>query len=377
MTGWALAPSLAVCGFGLGLAMTPFFDITLAGVTLPLVGSASGVLNANQQLGGTVGVAVLGTVFFGLFDAGHPTGAMAAVLAASAVLVLAAGALAFRLPRARDAERARSRSWRASAPTRRASPIVSTLSDGRRRSSASRRSATGPRTATSPLACPCSHAMPLTGAADEPLPRGPEPVVGGVQVQRGAVGERRLSAGSDGRSSSRPSYSETPSAARSAGTTKSAPRASAASARCTSTSCSRLRIHQDAGRGPLNVHTGVSGPDLGHGVEDRLRPALEPVDQSALRRSPVGHLPGIGGQAGSHDRGRPPIAPADVPEQLLERPTRAGGHRRLRVGRRGEGGEVRVLVDEGGGMIHGCRPYRANAPTHDSFGDRVGTAHGV
>ena len=54
--------------------MTPFFDITLAGVTLPLVGSASGVLNANQQLGGTVGVAVLGTVFFGLFDAGHPTG---------------------------------------------------------------------------------------------------------------------------------------------------------------------------------------------------------------------------------------------------------------------------------------------------------------
>ena len=43
-------------------------------------------------------MAVLGTVFFGLFDAGHPTGAMAAVLAASAVLVLAAGALAFRLP---------------------------------------------------------------------------------------------------------------------------------------------------------------------------------------------------------------------------------------------------------------------------------------
>jgi hypothetical protein len=98
VTGWALAPSLAVCGFGLGLAMTPFFDITLAGVTLPLVGSASGVLNANQQLGGTIGVAVLGTVFFGLFDAGHPAGAMAAVLAASAVLVLAAGALAFRLP---------------------------------------------------------------------------------------------------------------------------------------------------------------------------------------------------------------------------------------------------------------------------------------
>src|SRR6185436_15941437 len=99
VTGWALAPSLAVCGFGLGLAMTPFFDITLAGVTLPLVGSASGVLNANQQLGGTLGVAVLGTVFFDLFDAGRAPGAMVAVLALSAALVLAAGAFAFLLPR--------------------------------------------------------------------------------------------------------------------------------------------------------------------------------------------------------------------------------------------------------------------------------------
>ena len=42
---------------------------------------------------------MLGTVFFGLFDAGRPTGAMAAVLVASAALVLAAGALAFLLPR--------------------------------------------------------------------------------------------------------------------------------------------------------------------------------------------------------------------------------------------------------------------------------------
>jgi EmrB/QacA subfamily drug resistance transporter len=104
VTGWALAPSLAVCGLGLGLAMTPFFDITLAGVTLPLVGSASGVLNANQQLGGTIGVAVLGTLFFGLFDAGRPTGAMAAVLVASAALGLAAGALAFLLPQRAGAE---------------------------------------------------------------------------------------------------------------------------------------------------------------------------------------------------------------------------------------------------------------------------------
>jgi EmrB/QacA subfamily drug resistance transporter len=99
VTGWQLAPGLLVCGFGMGMVMTPFFDITLAGVTLPLVGSASGVLNANQQLGGAAGIAVLGTVFFDLFDAGKPTGAIDAVLTASAGLVLVAAALAFLLPR--------------------------------------------------------------------------------------------------------------------------------------------------------------------------------------------------------------------------------------------------------------------------------------
>ena len=99
VSGWQLAPALLVCGFGMGLVMTPFFDITLAGVTLPLVGSASGVLNANQQLGGTVGVAVLGTVFFDLFDSGRVTGAIDAVLLGSGALVLVAAALAFLLPR--------------------------------------------------------------------------------------------------------------------------------------------------------------------------------------------------------------------------------------------------------------------------------------
>jgi hypothetical protein len=57
------------------------------------------VLNANQQLGGAAGIAVLGTVFFDLFDAGKATSAIDAVLVASAGLVLVAAALAFLLPR--------------------------------------------------------------------------------------------------------------------------------------------------------------------------------------------------------------------------------------------------------------------------------------
>lgn len=99
VSGWQLAPGLFVCGFGMGLLITLFFDIVLAGVSLSMVGSASGVLNADQQLGGAAGVAVLGTVFFGLFDAGDALGAISAVLWATAALVLLTAALAFLLPR--------------------------------------------------------------------------------------------------------------------------------------------------------------------------------------------------------------------------------------------------------------------------------------
>ncbi|MFI9332470.1 MFS transporter [Kitasatospora sp. NPDC052868] len=65
LTSWELSPALVVTGLGLGLIMAPFFDIALAGVDDRETGSAAGVLNAVQQLGGSLGVAVLGTAFFG------------------------------------------------------------------------------------------------------------------------------------------------------------------------------------------------------------------------------------------------------------------------------------------------------------------------
>ncbi len=99
VSGFQLAPALLVCGFGMGLFIAPFFDIVLAGVTLPMVGSASGVLNADQQLGGSAGIAVLGTVFFQLFDDGDPLGAITAVLWTTCGLVLLTAVLAFLLPR--------------------------------------------------------------------------------------------------------------------------------------------------------------------------------------------------------------------------------------------------------------------------------------
>ena len=59
-----LVAPLLVNGVGMGLFIVPVFDTIIAAVTDAETGSASGVLNALQQLGGAIGVAVLGTVFF-------------------------------------------------------------------------------------------------------------------------------------------------------------------------------------------------------------------------------------------------------------------------------------------------------------------------
>ncbi len=64
VTPWQLAPALAVCGLGMGLLMAPFFNTVLAGVEPHETGSASGALTAIQQLGGALGIAILGTLFF-------------------------------------------------------------------------------------------------------------------------------------------------------------------------------------------------------------------------------------------------------------------------------------------------------------------------
>jgi EmrB/QacA subfamily drug resistance transporter len=65
-----LMPGLFVAGLGFGLIVAPLFDIVLASVTESETGSASGVLNAGQQLASSIGVAVLGTVFFDTIASG-------------------------------------------------------------------------------------------------------------------------------------------------------------------------------------------------------------------------------------------------------------------------------------------------------------------
>jgi EmrB/QacA subfamily drug resistance transporter len=63
---WQLIPALLVCGLGLGLVIAPLVNVVLAGIRDQDAGAASGVLSTVQQVGGAVGVALIGVIFFGL-----------------------------------------------------------------------------------------------------------------------------------------------------------------------------------------------------------------------------------------------------------------------------------------------------------------------
>jgi EmrB/QacA subfamily drug resistance transporter len=57
-----LVPGFVLAGVGLGFAFVPVSIAALQGVTGPLAGAASGLINTSQQVGGAVGVAVLSTI---------------------------------------------------------------------------------------------------------------------------------------------------------------------------------------------------------------------------------------------------------------------------------------------------------------------------
>ncbi|MBG0831000.1 DHA2 family efflux MFS transporter permease subunit [Planomonospora sp. ID67723] len=106
VTPWQLAPAMFVTGAGMSMVMAPFFDIVLAGVEPHESGSASGTLTAVQQLGGALGSAAIGTLFFGLLERGRAfPDVMQTTVWVTAGLVAVAFAAAFLLPlRARPEE---------------------------------------------------------------------------------------------------------------------------------------------------------------------------------------------------------------------------------------------------------------------------------
>jgi EmrB/QacA subfamily drug resistance transporter len=96
---WALLPALLLIGLGAGFVFGQLFDIILAGVAMEEVGSASGLLNAVQQLASALGVAVLGTVFFSRLTAAHlPTNALEITAWVTLIPLALTFALAFKLP---------------------------------------------------------------------------------------------------------------------------------------------------------------------------------------------------------------------------------------------------------------------------------------
>jgi EmrB/QacA subfamily drug resistance transporter len=105
VSSWDLFPGLVVSGLGMGLIVAPLFDIIIAAVTERELGSASGVLNAVQQLSASVGVAILGTVFFDSLGAGHFHRALGRTLWIDAALIALALVLMPLMPkRARPEE---------------------------------------------------------------------------------------------------------------------------------------------------------------------------------------------------------------------------------------------------------------------------------
>ena len=95
---WDLVPGLFFVGAGLGASLGQLFRFVLSSVNMDEVGSASGVLEAAQQLSTALGVAILGTIFFSTFDHHLPTDAMRVTAWACLVPLAAAFLLVFRLP---------------------------------------------------------------------------------------------------------------------------------------------------------------------------------------------------------------------------------------------------------------------------------------
>jgi EmrB/QacA subfamily drug resistance transporter len=70
-SSWPVVPGLLIMGAGLSLLVIPLVNVVLAAVPAEAAGGASGQFSTAQQLGGAIGVAIGGTVFFGYLGSGH------------------------------------------------------------------------------------------------------------------------------------------------------------------------------------------------------------------------------------------------------------------------------------------------------------------
>jgi EmrB/QacA subfamily drug resistance transporter len=96
---WALVPGLVIAGAGLGFLVVPLINVVLSVVPTDEAGEASGVFSTAQQLGGALGVAIVGTIFFDRVGSGDFTAAFIHAAPFVAASFAGCGVLALALPR--------------------------------------------------------------------------------------------------------------------------------------------------------------------------------------------------------------------------------------------------------------------------------------
>jgi EmrB/QacA subfamily drug resistance transporter len=88
---WALLPGLLIGGIGMGMTMTPVTAAAMSAVSVDKAGVGSAVLNSARQVGGSLGIAVMGAIVAG--SSNYLTGFHDA-LRVGAILCLAGAAVA-------------------------------------------------------------------------------------------------------------------------------------------------------------------------------------------------------------------------------------------------------------------------------------------
>ncbi|WP_298969266.1 MFS transporter [uncultured Roseobacter sp.] len=67
---YAFTPPLLICGFGMGTAIMSLFQVTMSSVETQDAGAGSGAMQAFQQIGAALGIAIAGSIFFGSLGEG-------------------------------------------------------------------------------------------------------------------------------------------------------------------------------------------------------------------------------------------------------------------------------------------------------------------
>jgi EmrB/QacA subfamily drug resistance transporter len=112
---WVLLPPMLVGGVGMALTMSPMTSAAMASVPIDKAGVGSGVLNSFRQVGGSLGIAVMGAIVAGYIDPGASRIAatqqyvdgLKAALIASALIAFAAAVVAVWLVRTTPREEQR------------------------------------------------------------------------------------------------------------------------------------------------------------------------------------------------------------------------------------------------------------------------------